>query len=79
MQGRQNTSLKDDVVIAERRGDALVGRAEDSRHRHAHRRRQVHRARIVRHERRAPRQDAGQLAEIRSSNQVHDGHAGRQR
>ena len=41
--------------------DALVGRPEDRHDRHAERRREVHRARVVRHERGAPRDHADEL------------------
>ena len=58
--------MHDHVVIAERRGHPFVGRPEDRRHRHAERRGEVHRARIVGHERRAPREHARRAAAGRS-------------
>ena len=61
---------RDDVRVARRRGRPLVGRPEDRRQRHAERRRDVHRARVVRHERGAPRDDPDELPQRRAADQV---------
>ena len=64
--------MNDHVVIAERRGDPLVGRTEDRRDRHAGGRGQVHRARIVGHEGVTRREQPGKQPEIGPADQVDD-------
>ena len=68
-----------DVSLARRPGEALVGRAKDRRDAHAQRGSQMHRPRVVRHQRGAPRQNSRQLPQVRVSDQVHDSDRGRQR
>ena len=87
MQGRQNTRWVSTSGVArpppraaaKRRRHALVGRPEDRDDLHPERRRQVHRARVVRDERRASRDDAGELTEVGAPDQVHHSNVGRQR
>ena len=52
------------VVISERGRHALVGRAEDGRHRDACGRRKVHGARVIRDERAAPAQHANESTQV---------------
>ena len=71
--------MNDHVVVTERRGDPFVGGPEDRRHRHADRRRQVHRAGIVGHEGVARGEQPRQQPQIGPADQVDDARAGRQR
>ena len=64
--------MNDHVVVAERRGDALVGRPEDRGDGHAHRRGQMHRAGIVGDEGVARGEETRQQPQIGSSDHVDD-------